>query len=181
MVARNHIVTMKPFDEKLARKKTAPLDMTPAQFRKLNVKEKMKVGIHKQPGSKILFVTNAKGEQIKLDAYYHLWKRRVLTILKRALHNTDVANKKTAIQRWLSDFKNKSNEEIAEFLRVELQNKKSPLLTHNWAIVGLFKNPDSYTAVENLIDEWDKINASTHTHKLSEKTGLTIQKNMRRG
>lgn len=164
VIARRHVLSI-GVD---GRKSTVDLNMSHAEFTELKNKGEdetlKKANKHRQPGSKVIFSTTENNEQVSIDAYFHLWKRRVMKLLKASANHTSVKEKKLLLNNWINQFEAMPDKKIYKVLAAELKDMKSHLRDHSNFISRLWKiDPDSYKAMKELVEEWKNIKKSKFT------------------
>lgn len=141
-------------DKKFGGKSTADLNLTidylmgPLQQGRW-VKE-----VHHQPGSKLIFIMNADGEQMVIDAYTYSWKEKVIKELILVKSKTVVEEKKELIDQWLVKFEKMTPKEIYDVISLELNNPASAFAKHKpGSPARFFVVPTSFRKLQILIKE----------------------------
>jgi hypothetical protein len=124
----------------------------------------------KQPGAKVIYCLDANNQQVVVDAYYHLWKTRVLKHLAKL--NAAISNeeKKTLLQKWLADFPSRTADYIAQTLQAEISKLNSVLRPSSALGLGLFIKTDPIKIIEELLEHRRQILHSKFTNKEIQPT-----------
>jgi hypothetical protein len=141
-------------EKKSGGKRTFDLNLTIDDVDYALARRRSVKSIHHQPGSKLIFMLNADGKQIVIDAYTYSWKEKVRKALIAAQSKTVVEDKKALINAWLQKFEKMTPKEIFDCIYSELKNPNSVFAKHQpGSAAGFFVWPKSFQALQALIKE----------------------------
>lgn len=118
-------------------KKTLNLDI-PIHDCKNYFDKKNENWLTKQPGSKVYYTRNNSQDdphhrhntQLRIDAYSHKWKEKVISELTIACKKTKMSDKKISLQQWIWNFEKMNPKEIFTTLQKELNDPQSVIKKH---------------------------------------------------
>ncbi len=79
--------------------------------------------VHHQPGSKVLFTLDEKGQPIYKDAYSDTWKSRVFSTIQDRATKTKKKNKKITLNELSKKLENTPEDLILEVLKLYVKEK----------------------------------------------------------
>lgn len=172
VVARMQVMSMssKRLWWRAGRNTTMDLKDSPEETQKIvHSQFRRATTVHRQHGSKVILKLDKRNNQIRLDAYTRLWKKRVLKTLATAKKGTTVEAKQKLLETLLTDFENKKNQYIYDTLKKEMQKSDSPLKQHSSSISRLFRKPNTYKKIEGLLKDLENIKKSKYTKYTKER------------
>ena len=116
---------------------------------------------HHQPGSKVIFTRDEKGQHVFKDAYAVSWKKRGLTAIQNCAESTNIKAKREQLQVLSDQLKDKPEDVVLKELEKIFGQKNSFIDSHT--ILGLGRTTHTRLVFKDLISEGIKFIRSPHT------------------